>query len=91
MTHEQALEVKDILLQIRDMIPATHIDRIHYYYQQFINPTEPKPCTCSPKMWNKFLIELRDKVEATLASYEEKNQNSEIPERGRKKRNGTTV
>lgn len=94
MTHEQALEIKDILLQIKDTLPAQYIDRIHYYYQQHINPTEPKPCTCSPKMWSKFLLELRDKVEVTLASYERKE---EIPETqskseySRKKRNGGSV
>ena len=74
MTHEQALEVKQILMDCRGTIPATHVDRIYHYYKTFINPSAGgKPCTCSPKYWNQFLIELRDKVEATLASYE-KNQ-----------------
>jgi hypothetical protein len=72
MTHEQALEVKEILLQIKDTIPSNYIDRIHHYYQQFINPSEGKPCTCSPKNWQRFVFELRDKVEETLKSYEQR-------------------
>ena len=75
MNKEQALEVKQILMDCRGTIPATHVDRIYHYYKTFINPNVGgKPCTCSPRYWNQFLIELRDKVEATLASYEENQQ-----------------
>ena len=38
MTHTEALEVKDILIQCQGTIPATHVDRIYHYYQTFINP-----------------------------------------------------
>ena len=85
MTLEQAQEVKDILKTITDNIPSTHVDRIFHYYKSYIDPNAGKPCTCSPKDWNRMLIELRNKVEATLASYE----NTEpiiLPKRGRKKR-----
>jgi hypothetical protein len=101
MTHTEALEVKDILLQIRDHIPATHVDRIFHYYKSFIDPNAGKPCTCSPKDWNRMLIQLRDKVEATLASYEipENQQQTTVQEeetvstskRGRKKGSTGTV
>ena len=86
MTLEQAQEVKDILKTIHDHIPSTHVDRIFHYYKSYVNPDANKPCTCSPKDWNRMLIELKDKVEVTLTSYE----NTEpiiLPERGRKKRN----
>jgi hypothetical protein len=68
MTQAQAQEVKDILLQIRDSIPATHVDRIYHYYITYINPGMGKPCTCSPKVWNDMLIQLRNKVEETLTN-----------------------
>ena len=71
MTQEQALEVKSILLQIRDSIPATHVDRIFHYYKSYIDPNAAKPCTCSPRYWNEFLIALKNKVEETLTSYEQ--------------------
>ena len=71
MTQEQALEVKSILLQIRDSIPATHVDRIFHYYKSYIDPNAIKPCTCSPRYWNEFLIALKNKVEETLNSYEQ--------------------
>jgi hypothetical protein len=91
MTLEQAQEVKDILKTIHDHIPATHVDRIFHYYKSYVNPDANKPCTCSPKDWNRMLIELKDKVEVTLTSYEQtENQPEEVtsPKRGRKK--GTT-
>lgn len=75
MTQEQALEVKSILLQIRDSIPATHVDRIFHYYKTYIDPNVVKPCTCSPRYWNEFLIALKNKVEETLTSYEQTTQN----------------
>ena len=56
MTQEQALEVKDILLQIKDHIPATHVDRIFHYYKTYIDSNAHKPCTCTPKYWNEMLI-----------------------------------
>jgi hypothetical protein len=85
MNKEQAQEVKDLLITIHDSIPATHVDRIFQYYKSYIDPNAGKPCTCSPKDWNRMLIELRNKVEATLASYE--NTEPVIPtKRGRKKR-----
>jgi len=71
MTQEQALEVKSILLDIRDSIPATHVDRIFHYYKSYIDPNASKPCTCSPRYWNEFLIALKNKVEETLNSYEQ--------------------
>jgi hypothetical protein len=71
MTREQALEVKSILLDIRDSIPATHVDRIFHYYKSYIDPNASKPCTCSPRYWNEFLIALKNKVEETLNSYEQ--------------------
>lgn len=73
MTQEQALEVKSILLQIRDSIPATHVDRIFHYYKSYIDPNASKPCTCSPRYWNEFLMALKNKVEETLSSYEATN------------------
>jgi hypothetical protein len=83
MTHTEAQEVKDLLKTITDNIPATHVDRIFHYYKSYIDPNAGKPCTCSPKDWNRMLIELRNKVEATLASYEETERDT--PKRGRKK------
>ena len=71
MTLEQAQEVKSILLQIRDSIPATHVDRIFHYYKSYIDPNAIKPCTCTPRYWNEFLIALKNKVEETLNSYEQ--------------------
>jgi hypothetical protein len=94
MTLEQAQEVKDILKTIHDHIPATHVDRIFHYYKSYIDPHAGKPCTCSPKDWNRMLIELKNKVEATLASYEQiQNQPEESTssKRGRKKGIKTTL
>ena len=94
MTHTQALEVKQILLQIRESIPANLVDPIFNYYRTYINPNAGKPCTCTPKYWNQMLIELKNKVEATLASYEQiQNQPEEStsPKRGRKKGTKTTL
>ena len=80
MTQQQALEVKQILMVCRGTIPATHVDRIYHYYKTFINPNVGgKPCTCSPRYWNEFLMALKDKVEATLASYEENQQTVSTP------------
>jgi hypothetical protein len=70
MTHTQALEVKQVLLQIGGSIPPNLVDPIFNYYKTYINPGATKPCTCQPKYWNQMLAELKDKVEATLASYE---------------------
>ena len=36
MTQQQALEVKQILMDCRGTIPATHVDRIYHYYKTFI-------------------------------------------------------
>ena len=72
MTQAQALEVKEILMQIRDSIPATHVDRIFYYYQTYIDPTtKHKPCTCTGKYWTGYLFSLKDKVTDTLRETEE--------------------
>jgi hypothetical protein len=75
MTQSQAQEVKDILMQIRDTLPATHVDRIFHYYKSYIDPNATKPCTCKPKYWNDMIHALKDKVEETLASYEQTTQN----------------
>ena len=101
MTYTEALEVKETLLQIRDHIPATHVDRIFHYYKSYIDPHAGKPCTCSPKDWNRMLIQLRDKVEQTITSYEvpENQQQTTVQEeeagspskRGRKKGSTGTV
>ena len=94
MTLEQAQEVKDILKTIHDHIPASHVDLIFHYYKSYIDPHAGKPCTCSPKDWNRMLTELKNKVEATLASYEQiQNQPEEVtsPKRNRKKRTAETI
>jgi hypothetical protein len=75
MTLSQAQEVKSILLDIRDTIPATHVDRIFHYYKSYIDPNATKPCTCTPRYWNDMLVALKNKVEETLASYEQTTQN----------------
>ena len=91
MTLEQAQEVKDILKTITDNIPATHVDRIFHYYKSYVNPDANKPCTCSPKDWNRMLIELKDKVEVTLTSYEQtENQPEEVTSSKRGRKKGTT-
>ena len=91
MTLEQAQEVKDILKTIHDHIPATHVDRIFHYYKSYVNPDANKPCTCSPKDWNRMLIELKDKVEVTLTSYEQtENQPEEVTSSKRGRKKGTT-
>lgn len=97
MTHTQALEVKQVLLQIRDSIPPNLVDPIFNYYKTYVDPHAGKPCTCQPKYWNQMLMGLKDKVEATLASYEvpENQQQTAVqeeetvstPKRGRKKGN----
>ena len=33
MTQQQTLEVKQILMDCRGTIPATHVDRIYHYYK----------------------------------------------------------
>jgi len=66
MTVDKALEIKEILLQIKDSIPATYVDRIFHYYQSEVNPSAGKPCTCTPKRWQIIINELRDEVEKTL-------------------------
>jgi hypothetical protein len=76
MTKQEALEVKDVLLQIRGSIPATYVDRIFHYYKSYVDPNMVKPCTCQPKYWNQMLEGLRNKVESTLASYEEKERST---------------
>jgi hypothetical protein len=70
MTHAQALEVKQVLMQIGGSIPPNLVDPIFNYYKTYIDAGAGKPCTCQPKYWNQMLTELKDKVEATLASYE---------------------
>ena len=94
MTHEQALEVKQVLLQIGGSIPANLVDPIFNYYRTYVDASMGKPCTCQPKYWNQMLIGLKDKVEQTLKSYEQiQNQPEEVtsPKRGRKKRDTTTL
>jgi hypothetical protein len=101
MTHTEALEVKQILMDCNGTIPATHVDRVYHYYRTHIDSSVVKPCTCQPKYWNQFLIALRDKVEQTLTSYEvsENQQQTTVqeeetvstPKRGRKKRSTGTV
>jgi hypothetical protein len=79
MTHTEALEVKQILMDCNGTIPATHVDRIYHYYKTFINPNVGgKPCTCSPTYWNQFLKELKDKVEQTLNQVTLNEQNIEV-------------
>jgi hypothetical protein len=79
MTHTEAREVKDILMQCQGTIPATHVDRIYHYYKTYINPNVGgKPCTCSPTSWNQFLRELKDKVEQTLNQVTLNEQNIEV-------------
>lgn len=75
MNKDQALEVKNVLMQIQGSIPANYVDRIFYYYRSYIDPSYTKPCTCQPKYWNAMLIALKDRVEETLNSYE----NQETP------------
>lgn len=94
MTLEQAQEVKDMLKTIHDHIPASHVDLIFHYYKSYIDPHAGKPCTCSPKDWNRMLAELKNKVEETIKSYEQiQNQPEEVtsPKRGRKKGTKTTL
>jgi len=97
MTKQEALDVKEVLLQIRDSIPATYVDRIFHYYKTYIDSSVVKPCTCQPKYWNQFLIALRDKVEATLAQQEtqviineEDNNTKEGKQKRRRVSTGTT-
>lgn len=68
MTLQQAQEIKNVLLQVRDSIPASLVDPIYNYYKTFIDPGYVKPCTCQPKYWNQMLIGLRDKVESILSN-----------------------
>lgn len=96
MTKQEALDVKEVLLQIRDSIPATYVDRIFHYYKTYVDSSVVKPCTCQPKYWNQFLIGLRDKVEATLASYDREETKQEVEDgtpskHSRKKGNGVSV
>jgi hypothetical protein len=77
MTHSQALEVKQVLLQIAGSIPPDLVNPIFNYYKTYINPGAGKPCTCQPRYWNDMLNELKNKVEATLASYEEIKEEQE--------------
>jgi hypothetical protein len=71
MTQEQAQMVKSLLVEIRDTLPADKVDTIYNWYKEFINPNHGKPCTCQPKYWNDMLVGLKNKVEETLASYEQ--------------------
>lgn len=94
MTHTEALEIKQILMDCNGTIPATHVDRIYHYYKTHIDSSVVKPCTCQPKYWNQFLIALRDKVEVTLESYDQTKQEvgqESTPKRGRKKRDTGTI
>jgi hypothetical protein len=71
--------VKDIIDQCINTIPATHVDRVFYYYQTYIDPTlKNKPCTCSPRSWTGFVHTLRDKVTDVLTEAE--NTPSDIGE-----------
>jgi hypothetical protein len=78
MTHEQALEVKQVLLQIGGSIPANLVDPIFNYYKTYVDAGAGKPCTCQPKYWNEMLIGLRDKVEQTLNQVTSNEQNIEV-------------
>jgi hypothetical protein len=91
MTHTQALEIKQVLLQIRDSIPANLVDPIFNYYSTYVSPGAVRPCTCQPKYWNQMLGELKDKVEVTLESYESKQEMGSTPKRGRKKGDAGTI
>jgi hypothetical protein len=97
MTQEQALEVKQVLLQIGGSIPPNLVDPIFNYYRTYIDAGAGKPCTCQPKYWNQMLEGLRDKVEATLASYEREKEIQQAQETvstskpGRKKGSAGTV
>jgi hypothetical protein len=71
MTQEQAQMVKSLLVEIRDTLPADKVDTIYNWYKEFINPNHARPCTCQPKYWNEMLVGLKNKVEETLASYEQ--------------------
>ena len=94
MTHTQALEVKQVLLQIRDSIPPNLVDPIFNYYRTYIDPHAGKPCTCQPKYWNQMLLKLKDKVEVTLNSYGEEDKQEvgqgDTPKHTRKKRSRGT-
>jgi hypothetical protein len=94
MTHTQALEVKQVLLQIRDSIPPNLVDPIFNYYRTYIDPHAGKPCTCQPKYWNQMLLKLKDKVEVTLSSYGEEDKQEvgqgDTPKHTRKKRSRGT-
>ena len=79
MTLKEALEVKEITDACINTIPATHVDRIFYYYKTYIDPaTIHKPCTCSPGAWNNYLFRLKDKVadviNSNTANLEDNNQ-----------------
>ena len=69
MTLKEAYEVKEITDACTQVIPATHVDRIFYYYQTYIDPTtKNKPCTCSPTYWSQFVHALKDKVTDVINS-----------------------
>ena len=71
MTRAEAQEVQLITDACTRTIPATHVDRIFYYYQKYIDPNQrTKPCTCSPKYWTGFLFALKDKVTDVLNATE---------------------
>jgi len=79
MTLKEALEVKEITDACISTIPATHVDRIFYYYQTYIDPNQrTKPCTCTGKYWTGFLHALKDKVtdviNSNTANLEDNNQ-----------------
>jgi hypothetical protein len=78
MTHEQALEVKQVLLQIGGSIPSNLVDPIFNYYKTYVDANMGKPCTCQPKYWNQMLIGLREKVEQTLNQVTSNEQNIEM-------------
>lgn len=66
MTVEQAQEVKGLLMQIRDNIPASLVNPIWDAYSKYVSPGESKPCTCKPANWQRIVDMLKQKVESTL-------------------------
>lgn len=67
MTKEKALEIKSVLVEIKDVLPNYLVDRVFNYYKTEIDAGANKPCTCQPRYWNEFLVKLRNEVEKTLA------------------------
>jgi len=67
MTKEKAIEIKSVLVEIKDVLPNYLVDRVFNYYKTELDPGANKPCTCQPRYWNEFLVKLRNEVEKTLA------------------------